>query len=100
MTIEEAKHLIAQQNGKLFGVTFVTKDKRQRNMSCRLGVRKRVKGTHSFLHHQQDDLFGLMTVYDFNADRKANDNKGGFRRITLDTLTRLKVQNQEYWIKQ
>ena len=93
MTIEQIRELMRQQNGKIFGVTFRTKDNRWRNMSCRLGVRKGVKGVQN--RHEQDDLFGLVTVYDFNADWKANDKKGGFRRINLDTLIRIQIQGKE-----
>ena len=97
MTLQEAKQLIYQQNGKIFGATFVTQDQRIRHMSCRLGVHKGVKGRiPKEVRQNQDDLFGLMTVYDFNADWKANDRKGAFRRINLNTLIRLKIRGREY----
>ena len=97
MFIDQAKEMIAQTNGRLFGVTFITKDERLRDMACRLGVQKGVKGIVD--RKSEDAEHNVLTVFDFNADRKDNTEKGGFRRINFDTLTRLRINGFTYEIE-
>ena len=85
------------KTGKLFSVTFTKKDGTTRKMVCRLGVRKGVKGLERN-RAEKDKKLGLMTVYDFNADR-GNGKQGGFRRINLRTLKRLQLGRKVFRVR-
>ena len=82
------------KTGKLFSVTFIKKNGEERRMVCRLGVRKGVKGVE-LDRQKKDKKLGYLTVYDFNADRTL-DSKGGFRRINLRTITKVRLGKVEY----
>ena len=77
-----------ETNGQLFGVTFIKQNGDERDMCCRIGVRKGVKGVIDRVG--EDAANNLLTVYDFNADKK-----GGFRRINLNTVKRLQIKGEE-----
>ena len=93
MNSAEIKELLLAQEGKLFGVEFVKKDKTIRRMSARLGVRKGVKGVVD--RKAEDDRLNLLTVYDFNAD-KTDETQGGFRRVNLSTVRSVTIQGEKY----
>jgi len=93
ITPKQAEDLIKGTKGHLFGVTFQKKDNTERNMVARLGVRKGVKGVKDF--REQDERFGYIRAYDFNAD-----DKGGFRLINLATLTRVKYKGTTYIVEE
>ena len=57
-------------------------------MTCRLNVKKGVKGVG--LSFKPQDI-GLMTVFDIH--------KGGHRFINLMTLESLKIRGNEYYVK-
>jgi hypothetical protein len=77
--------IIRQSNGRWFGVQFIKKDGSKRDMTCRLGVRKGVKGTGMAY-----DPFskGLVPVYE--------PGKDDFRMVNLKTITRLIVNGEVY----
>jgi hypothetical protein len=71
---------------RIFAVTFVKRtDGAVRNMVCRQGVTKGVKGTGRRFDPAAKNL---VSVYDMQA--------GGFRFINAETITRLKVDGEEY----
>lgn len=80
----EAENLIKTTGGKIFGVRFVKKDFTVRIMSCRLGVKKGVKGVGRSYKPEQH---GLIGVYDMN---------NGFRMVNLNTLEEVKFKGQTY----
>ena len=69
------KERIKETNGKFFSVTFTKKDGTTREMNCRLGVTKHLKGGTSNTAHKAN----LVTVYDLQAE--------GYRCINLDTVS-------------
>ena len=89
------KELILQTNGKIFGITFIKKDGTLRTMSARLGVNKGIKGKAQ--RKEEDERFNLLTVFDLNADRKSNSEKGGYRRINLRTVKILTINGTKYF---
>jgi len=95
LTRLEARQIIESTNGKLFGVTFAKKNGDIRDMACRIGVAKGVKGTSERDRRLEDLQHGVMTVYDFNADFKQNNEKGGFRRINMSALKRIQFAGTE-----
>jgi hypothetical protein len=72
---------------KIFHVEFIKKtDGSIRNMNCRLGVTKFVKGVRS--NEVSDKENGLLTVWD--------TQKKDYRRINIEGVLYLKV-NGKYW---
>ena len=69
------------KNGRIFSVQFVKKDGTVRDMICRKGVRKGVKGTGA--GYGEGSIKPLRTVFDMR--------KNGFRTIPTDRILRLKV---------
>lgn len=85
ITTEHAADLIRQTNGKVFSVTFIKKDGTERDMTCRLGVTKHLKGGEQAYDPAEHDL---ICVFDMI--------KEGYRSISLNTLKRVKVEGKEY----
>lgn len=69
----------------IFGVTFIKKNLEVREMTCRLGVTKHLKGGELGYDAQSK---GLLSVYDMSA--------AGYRMINLDTVTELRANGQVY----
>jgi len=78
-TVEEL--IDSMTNGRIFSVQFVKKDGTVRDMVCRKGVRKGVKGTGA--GWGQGALKPLRTVYDMH--------KAAFRTVPTDRVVRVKV---------
>jgi len=98
------RKMIAEQDGKFFGVTFTKKDGSDRNMVARRGVRKGVKGTRPDATAKRNATLmanGMIGVYDvnklpedfdnLNAEEQAKVEKGAFRTINLETVKRLTI---------
>lgn len=82
MNQETAEGLIDRmKNGRIFSVQFVKKDGTVRDMICRKGVRKGVKGTGA--GWGEGSMKPLRTVFDMR--------KAAFRTIPTDRIVRLKV---------
>ena len=82
MNQEAAEGLIdGMKNGRIFSVRFVKKDGTVRDMICRKGVKKGVKGTGA--GWGEGSMKPLRTVFDMR--------KAGFRTIPTDRILRLKV---------
>jgi len=80
MTSTKAKKLIKSTKGKFFSCTFIKKDGSIRHMTCRISVKKGVKGVGlSFSPEER----GYYVVWD--------TNKKQFRMINLNTILKLKV---------
>ena len=85
---DTAKRYIYETNGKFFSAVFTKKNGDKRLMTCRLNVKKGVKGVG--LRFKPQDI-GLMTVFDIH--------KGGHRFINLMTLESLKIRGNKYHVK-
>jgi hypothetical protein len=70
---------------KIFSVEFVKKDGSVREMVCRFGVTKHLKGGE--LNHNPAEL-GHLIVFDMQ--------KEAYRTINVNTLKRIKFEGQEY----
>ena len=88
ITRETARELIMGTNGKIFSVQFEKKDKTIRDMTCRLGVGKFLRGGKSTTDH----LPHLITVCELGKEQ--------YRNINLLTLRKLKTGGVEYTIEQ
>ncbi len=88
MKREEAKRRIFETKGKIFSVKFTKKDGSVRDMQCRRGVSKGVKGEGL---KYDPEKYNLIPVYDM-----AND---GFRMINADTIQELKIKGETFKIK-
>lgn len=85
ITIENAAKLIKSTNGRIFSASFVKKDGSSREMTCRLGVKKHLKGGELAYDPSEYDL---MTVFDLQ--------KNQYRMINLDTITSITVDGIFY----
>ena len=84
----EAKQMIKDTKGKFFTVTFTKKDGTTRVMNARLGVKAYLKGGEL---PYDSEAKGLITVYDVKT--------GDYRMINVDTITKLKIGNNEYEVR-
>jgi len=83
----EAVELIKETKGTFFSVEFVKRTTNEfRKMTCRLGVKKYLKG--GVLAYNPSE-YNLLGVFDIN---------NGYRMINLDTLSKLKVSHKEYQV--
>lgn len=73
-------------NGKIFSITNVKKDKTLRRYSARLGVKKHLRGGASTTSH----LNHLITVYDMQR-AAAGKSDDGYRSIDLNTVVHLEI---------
>ena len=83
----EAYLKILETKGRIFSVGIVKKDGTFRNLVCRLGVTKGVKGTGLRFAPLAKRL---MTVYDIQ--------KHAFRTVNLQTMFKVTVAGKSYTI--
>lgn len=89
-SIQQVKLLLEKaKNGKIFTVDFIKKDGTPRTMTARLGVKKGVSGEGK--KYNPED-YNLLTVYDMQ--------KGAFRNIGLDTVTRVTISGETILFKE
>lgn len=89
ITIESAIELIAQTNGSIFGVNFVKANGDYREMTCRLGVHKGLKGKGLTFDPLEHDLLTVFSMKDQD-----------YRMVKLNTLYSLTVDGQSYSVIQ
>mgnify|MGYP001587219874 CR=1 FL=1 len=82
---DKAKRLIHNTNGKVFSVCFIKKDGSEREMNCRLGVKKHLKGGK--LRYNPAD-YDLLTVFDMQ--------KRDYRMIQLKSLCWVTVGGKSF----
>jgi hypothetical protein len=82
MTINEIKNLAGSQ---IFSVKFVKKDGSLREMVCRLGVKKHLKGGE--LAYDAKGM-GYLPVFDMQ--------KEDYRMINTNTIVEIKINGQVY----
>ena len=86
---DTAKQYINKTNGKIFSAVFTKKDGEKRNMICRLGVAKYVKGVGRKFKPEERALLGVFDMH-----------KKAYRFINIKTLEQIKVKGTTYSIKQ
>lgn len=89
VTVEYAERLIKSTRGAFFSVSFVKADGTLRDMVCRLGVTKGVKGTGMSYDPRDRDL---LPVFDVAKD--------AYRMIRLNTLQRVTVDGKTFAVIQ
>lgn len=88
ITQDQAKQLIKDTKGKFFTVTFVKKDGTTRVMNARLGVKAYLRGGEL---PYNPEAKGLIPVYDMQ--------KHDYRMVNINTITNLKIGNNEYEVR-
>lgn len=83
----ELKHLKELVGSKIFSVVFIKKDGSEREMVCRLGVTKHLKGGDK---KYDTDALNYLTVFDMQSE--------GYRTINVNTLKKIKVDGVTYEI--
>ena len=84
-----AKKYIYKTNGKIFSAVFTKKDGEKRNMVCRLGVAKYVKGVGLKFKPEERALVGVFDMH-----------KKAYRFINMKTLEQIKIKGIKYIIKE
>ena len=88
ITRNKAIELVNSSKGKFFTITFIKKDKSERRMTARTGVKKGVNG-QGMKYNPSD--YGMKSVYDMA--------KLEWRMINFKTATRLKIGKKDYVIE-
>jgi hypothetical protein len=92
ITKEEAKNLIKATKGRFFTVSFIKRtDGTKRVMNARLGVKAYLKGGELPYNPNSKGTHGLIPVFDIP--------KKAYRMINVDTITKLKIGNNEYQVQ-
>ena len=81
----EAYSKIKNSKGQIFTATFVKKDGSNRDMNCRLGVKKGINGK-GLKYNAFEKL--LMPVYDVQ--------KKDYRMLNLNTVFHLRIKKVDY----
>ena len=89
ITIDKAKELIKETNGKIFSSTFVKKDNTIRTLTCRLGKRYKSKTGKAAPYKAKE--YNLLPVYDMKIK--------AFRMLNFNTLLTLTINKNNYKIK-
>lgn len=88
ITVNEAMTLINETKGKTFSARFVKKDGTLRDMNCRLGVKKHLKGGKMAYDARSRQL---IPVFDMQ--------KEAYRMINAKTLIEINANGKVYKIK-
>lgn len=88
ITRDQAAKIIRDTRGKFFTVTFIKKDGTTRVMNARLGVKAYLKGGEL---PYDAAAKGLIPVFDIP--------KRAYRIVNLNTITHLKVGNNDYQVQ-
>ena len=83
MTLNEIVELT--KNGNIFSAVFIKKNGERREMVCRLGVKKHLKGGQLAYDAKGRNL---LPVFDMQ--------KEGYRMININTLVQLKINGKTY----
>lgn len=97
--LQDWREFFRQTKGRIVGIEFQKADGTVRTMSARMGVyhpknSPPVQGIHD--RESQDLSAGTLTVYDMNADKKDNIQKGGYRRFRFDRLRAVTFQGKRF----
>ena len=84
----QAKELINSSKGKIFSVTFTKKNGETREMICRKGVKKHLKGGKLMFDPNEK---GLAVVFDMK--------KNAYRMININTLEKIVVDKTAYSVE-
>ncbi len=82
-------NLIYSKKNKIFSCVFIKKDGSVRNMNCRVGVKKGIKGTGK---SRSNNYNSYLTVFDMN--------KGNYRMINLTTMLIINIGGKQYYVEQ
>lgn len=90
MTTQEAIKWIEESNGKIIGIRFVKRtDGTIREMNCRLGVKKYLKGGEKAYDAKEK---GLITVFDMQ--------KKGYRSIPTENILAIVIGGEWKEVKE
>ena len=86
---------LQEKRGEIFSLTFIKKDGSLREMQCRLGVKKGLKGTGL----KYDPIAkGLLPVYDMALAKSGVEASKAYRMINLNTVKTLKLSKNSYLV--
>lgn len=84
-SMTEAFEVLDRVGDAFFGVTFVKKDDTVREMNCRRGVKKHLKGGELKYSPRERNL---LSVYDVQAE--------GYRMVNVETLLEIRHEGTRY----
>ena len=93
ITEKQAKEMIYATGGKIFGVTFVKKDKSLREMQCRLHVKKHLVHKDDPRPSTTAHIDKYITVFEM-----CGEDAPKYRNINLETMINLNINGQKHLI--
>jgi hypothetical protein len=84
----EPKQIRALVGSKIFSVVFEKKDGTLREMTCRLGVKKHLKGGELSYDPEEKNY---LVVFDMQSE--------GYRTININTLKKIKFEGVTYEVE-
>jgi hypothetical protein len=96
LTLEKLEEIIGEGT-EFFAVSFVKKDGTLREMQCRRGVKKYLKGGELAYNPRERNL---LTVWDVNAPGAHSENDVGYRMINVSTIQTLKAHGRIWVVKE
>jgi len=89
------REILTSSEGRMMTVGFIKRTNGEyREMNCRTGVKKWVKGVGLNYDPKAHDLLGVHVQNE--ADKKKD---GAYRSVNLRTVIFVRVDGQEYWAK-
>jgi hypothetical protein len=86
--MNEPKQIRALVGSKIFSVVFEKKDGTLREMTCRLGVKKHLKGGELSYDPEEKNY---LVVFDMQSE--------GYRTININTLKKIKFEGVTYEVE-
>lgn len=84
----EAYILMKKSNGKFFHAQFIKKNNELREMTCRLGVKKHLRGGELAYDPLAKKLLPVFDVV-----------KKEYRMVNLETMQKLTIESETYLVK-
>ncbi len=96
ITQKQAANLIAKSNGRFFSVLFVKRgDGELREMICRTGVKKNLKGGEAPYDFSEKKL---IPVYDTQAEKK-KPGDSGYRCIPIEGIRQISINGADFKVR-
>jgi hypothetical protein len=87
-----------QHKGKIFSCFYIKKDGTPREMVCRLGVKKYLKGGELPYDPKAQGQFGMITVCEVKPGASEDEQANSYRQVNIDTLMKLHIAGEKYQV--
>jgi hypothetical protein len=95
---DKVRDVVEQNAGKIFSCVFIKKNGDRREMLCRTGVKKYLKGGTLGYDPKSQGQFGLITVCEVKPGASEEEKSDSYRHINIDTIMRLTIGGESYQV--